>query len=64
MEDDAEKRSALEKLAAKYSPQQEQGRLAEIEKKFNLTVLVEINIEHVTGKESLKLMMKKQGQNA
>ncbi len=64
LEDAAEKRSALEKLAAKYSPQQEQGRLAEIEKKFNLTVLVEINIEHVTGKESLKLMMKKQGQNA
>lgn len=63
LEDEAEKRSALEKLAAKYSPQQEQGRLTEIEKKFNLTLLVEINIEHMTGKESLKLMMKKQEQN-
>ena len=55
LEDEAEKRSALEKLAAKYSPAQEQDRLREIDQQFGRVCVVEITIEHMTGKEAKKL---------
>lgn len=59
LNDEGEKRSALETLAAKYSPDYEQGRLQEIDKLFNQTCLVEIEIDHITGKESIELVKKK-----
>lgn len=54
-----EKRSALEILAAKYSPDHEQGRLQEIEKHFKQVCLVELVIEHMTGKEAIELVKAK-----
>jgi nitroimidazol reductase NimA-like FMN-containing flavoprotein (pyridoxamine 5'-phosphate oxidase superfamily) len=63
LEDEAEKRSALEKLAARYSPDHEQGRLQEIDKLFKQVCVVELAIEHMTGKESLKLVRIKRLQN-
>ena len=51
-----EKRTALEKLAAKYSPEQETGRLREIDRLFERTCMVEIVIEHITGKEAVELV--------
>jgi len=59
LNDEGEKRAALETLAAKYSPDEEQGRLQEIDKLFNQTCLVEIEIDHMTGKESIELVKKK-----
>ena len=56
MEDPIEKRTALEKLAAKYSPEQETGRLREIDRLFERTCMVEIVIEHITGKEAVELV--------
>ena len=53
--DDAEKRQALEWLAARYSPDHEQGRLAEIEKLFAQVCMVEITVLHMTGKEAIEL---------
>ena len=56
LEDPIEKRTALEKLAAKYSPAQETGRLREIDRLFERTCMVEIVIEHITGKEAVELV--------
>lgn len=55
LENADEKRSALEIFAARYSPDHEQGRLQEIEDQFNHVCLVEIAIEHMTGKEAIEL---------
>jgi len=62
LEDEAEKRSALEKLAARYSPDYEQGRLREIDKQLKRVCVVELAIEHMTGKEAIELVRTKQHQ--
>lgn len=56
LEDESEKRAALELLAARYSPDHEQGRQEEIEKTFNRVRLVDVSIEHMTGKEAIELV--------
>lgn len=55
---ETEKRTALELLAEKYSPN-EPGLEAEINKGFNHLLIVEIAIEHITGKESIELVKNK-----
>jgi nitroimidazol reductase NimA-like FMN-containing flavoprotein (pyridoxamine 5'-phosphate oxidase superfamily) len=55
LEDAAEKRAALECLAAKYSPDHEDGRLREIDKLFDRTCMVQIAIDHMSGKEATEL---------
>jgi nitroimidazol reductase NimA-like FMN-containing flavoprotein (pyridoxamine 5'-phosphate oxidase superfamily) len=60
LEDEAERRHALEVLAEKYSPEDEQGRVKEIEKSFKQVCIVEIEIEHMTGKEAIELVRMKQ----
>ncbi|NWJ49192.1 MAG: pyridoxamine 5'-phosphate oxidase family protein [Chloroflexi bacterium] len=63
LEDEVEKRSALEILAARYSPDHEQGRLQEIDDLFKPVCVVELAIEYMSGKEAIELVRKKQGQN-
>lgn len=63
LEEEAEKRSALEKLAKKYSPNHEQRSLQEIEKQLNRVCLVELEIEHMTGKEAIELVKEKELKN-
>ena len=53
-----EKRRALEILAAKYSPDHEEGRLREIARQFDKTCLIELAIEHMSGKEAIELVGK------
>jgi nitroimidazol reductase NimA-like FMN-containing flavoprotein (pyridoxamine 5'-phosphate oxidase superfamily) len=53
--DDATKRRALELLARKYSPGFEREGAAEIEKDWKAVVVVEMTLEHMTGKEALGL---------
>lgn len=53
-----EKRHAVEILAKKYSPEDEAGRAKEIEESFNRVAMVEITIEHMTGKAALELIKK------
>lgn len=60
LEDEAEKRLALERLAAKYSPEQTEGRRLEIEKELDAVCMVEIQIEHLTGKEGLELLRQRE----
>lgn len=50
-----EKRAALELLAARYSPDHREGRLAEIDRLFDQVCMVEIKIEHMSGKEAIEL---------
>lgn len=56
LDDDTEKRNAFKILAAKYSPDQEQGRLLELEKTFKQASLLELMIEHITGKQAIELV--------
>ena len=59
IEDDAEKRHAIEKLTVKFTPDQtEQKRSEAIEKEFPALGMVEITIEHMTGKQALELIKK------
>lgn len=55
LEDEAEKRRAIELLAAKYTPDDPQGRAQEIEEGFGRMCMVEIRIEHMSGKEAREL---------
>ena len=59
IEDDAEKRNAIEKLTVKFTPDQtEQKRSEALEKEFPALGMVEITIEHMTGKQALELIKK------
>lgn len=54
--DDARKRFALESLVEKYSPDFIKEGQAEIEKVWDKVCMLEIRIEHLTGKASRKLL--------
>ncbi len=56
IEDNAEKRTAIELLAAKYSPNDEEGRLKEIDSGFKRLCMIELTVEHMTGKEAKELV--------
>lgn len=59
LQDEAEKRNAIEKLAAKYTPDDEAGRLSEIDKEFKALCMVEIVIDHLSGKEAIEFVKAK-----
>ena len=58
LRDEKEKQKAFEILAAKYSPNDQEGRLAEIHKLFKQTVIFVLDIEYMSGKESIELKNK------
>ena len=60
IEDDAEKRSAIECLAAKYTPDDEKGRMGESDKEYRALCMLEFVIEHLTGKEAIELVRKRE----
>lgn len=64
LDDEGEKRRALEILAEKYSPHQEEGRLREIDRLLNQVSVVELAIEHMTGKEAIELARAKHRQDS
>jgi uncharacterized protein len=57
--DDTEKREYLGKLAAKYSPNDERGCREEVEKSLARVCVVEVTVEHMTGKEAIELIEKR-----
>lgn len=63
LDNEDEKRSAFEVLAAKYSPDHERGRMQEIDKQFKQVCLVELTIDHMTGKEAIEFVRMKNLQN-
>jgi len=61
LDDPWEKRSALEKRAARYSPDQVEGRAREVDRQLAQVCMVEVAIEHMTGKESMEFVRRKTG---
>ncbi len=59
IEDEAQARNAIERLAKRYSPEQEQGRLKEIDRLMAQLCMIELDIEHMSGKEAIELVRQK-----
>ena len=60
MENETEIRKAIECLAKKYYPNDnETGRNAEIEKEWKLLCMMEFSIEYLSGKEAIELVRAK-----
>ena len=57
LEDPAEIRAALEKLALRYAPEDSEAhRAAMLEKELPAVVMVEVAVEHLSGKEAIELV--------
>lgn len=60
IEEEQEKRTAVEKLALKYAPEDSaQNRRAAIEKDWKPLCMLELTPEHITGKEAVELMKRR-----
>lgn len=55
LREEGEKRAALERLAAEYSPQRPEGRRREIERLFDRVCTVKLRVERLSGKEAIEL---------
>ena len=57
LEDDTEKRSAIEKLAVKYAPDDTaENRDKAIEQEWKPLCMMEMEIEHLTGKQAIEMI--------
>ena len=56
--EDSERQAPLEYLVDKYTPDFVQERQEEIKRDWNRLCLVEVDIEHMTGKEAIELVNK------
>lgn len=63
IEDDVEKMAALRKLGARFNADDEEGTRREIEKGFAHLVMMEFDIEHLTGKEAIELVRARKNKN-
>lgn len=59
IDNENEKRNIIEKLAVRYTPNDEGGRLKKIERECKILCIIELDIEHMTGKEAMKLVIEK-----
>ena len=59
LEEEPAKRAAIELLAAKYAPDDPEGRQREIEREYRAVCVVAIEIEHLSGKEAIELVKQK-----
>ena len=61
IEDEKEKRAAIEKLTKKYSPDEDAaGRRKEIDREWKTLCMLEMCIDHMTGKEAIELVKNRQ----
>ena len=61
IEDDREKRAAIEKLAIKYAPEDtDANRDHAISREWKPLCMLEMKIDHVTGKEAIELVKEKE----
>lgn len=60
LRDDDEKQYALESLLEKYSPDYFEEGQGEIESDWNNVCVVEIKVEHMTGKAAMELLKNKE----
>lgn len=60
LNDNGEKRDAIEKLALKYAPNDTEGnRQKAIDREWKPLCMLEMNIDHMSGKEAIELVKKK-----
>lgn len=60
IEDDSEKRTAIEKLAVKYAPEDSAAnRDSAINREWKPLCMLEMTIDHITGKEAIELIKEK-----
>ena len=60
--DDGEKRSAIERLARRYFPTDTQAnRDAYIDKEWGPLAILEMTVEHLSGKEAIELVRQREG---
>ena len=58
--DEKEKRNAIDKLALKYAPDDtKENRKRAIEREWKPLCMLEMNIEHMSGKEAIELVKRK-----
>lgn len=61
LDDETEKRNAIEKLALKYAPNDtDENRGKAIDREWSPLCMLELRIEHMTGKEAIELVKMKQ----
>lgn len=60
LEDEAAKRAAVDLLAQRYRPGHEEARMAEINGAMPRLCVLEMSIEHMTGKEAIEIVRRKQ----
>lgn len=64
VDDEQDKRTAIEKIAVKYAPEDTaEGRNAAILREWKPLCVIEMSIDHMTGKESIELVKKKEQDN-
>ena len=57
MEEDGEKRAAIEKLAVKYAPAgSKENRDSAIDREWAPLCMLEMSVEHLSGKEAIELV--------
>ena len=62
LEEEGEKRSAIELLARKYAPADSaENRERAIQREWAPLCMLEMTVEHLTGKEAIELVRKKEG---
>lgn len=60
LHDEGEKRRAIEKLASKYAPgESEAERQQAIQKEYSALCMLELTIQHISGKEATELARRK-----
>lgn len=60
LEDEEEKRAAIEKLALKYAPDDSaENRRRAIDREWNPLCMLEMTINHLSGKEAIELVRKR-----
>ena len=63
LEDDEEKRAAVEKIALKYAPDDSvENRESVIEREWKALGMLELTVDHMTGKEAIELVSAKDRQ--
>ena len=63
MEDEQEKCAAIEKLAVKYAPEDSVSRRQEvIHREWAPLCMLEMTIEHLTGKEAIELVREREAE--
>lgn len=55
LSDDAEKHAAIARIAGKYFPLDADGHQKEIDRAFSRLCLLELTVEHMTGKQAAEL---------